>query len=276
MPRGLTRLRGVHTFSTLDPRPPAGVIQLFLSDIDGCLSVPYQPWDLARLAEFAALAREPHAPRLGLCTGRSYSYAEAMAQAIDARGPVLFESGAGWFDLASAATRWHPALTEDVRAALAEARRFLEHTLVPRFAGLSVDGAKQAQAGFVAPSEAVIEATLPEVEAFVADQLGGGFHVFHTEVSVDVVPHALTKAQAMRWVADEEQLPLDALAFIGDTGGDIEALETVGHGFAPANATQSVRSSAARLLDGAVLDGALEAFRWCMSYNASSSTPIAG
>ena len=119
MPRGLTRLRGVHTFSTLDPRPPAGVIQLFLSDIDGCLSVPYQPWDLARLAEFAALAREPHAPRLGLCTGRSYSYAEAMAQAIDARGPVLFESGAGWFALASAATRWHPALTDDVRAALA-------------------------------------------------------------------------------------------------------------------------------------------------------------
>ncbi|MEM6783615.1 MAG: HAD hydrolase family protein [Bacteroidota bacterium] len=252
------------------------MIQLFLSDIDGCLSVPYQPWDLARLAELAALATEPHAPRLGICTGRSYSYAEAVAQALDARGPVLFESGAGWFDLASAATRWHPALTDDVRDALAEARRFLERTLVPRFDGLSVDHAKQAQAGFVAPSEATIEAAMPEVEAFVAEQLGGGFHVFHTEVSVDVVPEALTKANAMRWVADEEALPLSALAFIGDTGGDIEALETVGHGFAPANATHAVRSSAARLLDGAVLEGTLEAFRWCMSYNVASSTPIVG
>ncbi|MEM8557818.1 MAG: HAD family hydrolase [Bacteroidota bacterium] len=251
------------------------MIRLFLSDIDGCLSVPYQPWDLARLAELDALIRDPLAPRFGLCTGRPYSYAEAVAQALDVRGPVLFESGAGWFDLTSGTTRWHPALDSAKREALAEVRAFYEDTLVPAHDGLSIDYGKRAQAGFVAPTEAIIQAALPEVEAFVAERCAG-FHVFHTEVSVDVVPPGLTKADAMRWVADEEGLSLDALAFIGDTGGDIGALQTVGHGFAPANATPEVRESGVRVLDGAVLEGTLEAFRWSMSYNASTSTHIAG
>ncbi len=71
----------------------------------------------------------------------------------------------------------------------------------------------------------------------------------------------------MEMVAEQEGLTLDELAFIGDTGGDIEALQAVGFSFAPANAQPAVKAAVRIVTEGAVLDGVLEAYRWCIRHN---------
>jgi hypothetical protein len=107
---------------------PGPLIKLFLADIDGCLSEPYRAFDLdgfARLRAWAARAEaDPAFPRLSVCSGRSYAYVEAVAQALDLRAPALFESGGGQFVLPEARIRWNPALTPAVERELDAVRAF--------------------------------------------------------------------------------------------------------------------------------------------------------
>lgn len=248
------------------------MIRLFLADIDGCLSEPYRAFDLDGLARLRALAAraeaDPAVPRLGLCSGRSYAYVEAVAQLLDLRAPALFESGGGRFDLPVARIRWNPALTPEVERELDAVRAYYLEELVAKHAGFSLDYGKRAQAGVVHPDPAVITAVLPQVRAFVTDRFPD-LHVFETPVSIDVVPAALTKVQAIRWAAEEEGVGLEEVAFIGDTRGDAGAIAAVGVGFAPANAAEAAKDAADVVTERAVLAGVLEAFAWCAERNAA-------
>ena len=249
------------------------MIQLFLSDIDGCLAEPYRPFDPAAFARLRAWARraetDPRFPRIGVLTGRSYGYTEAVAQALDLAAPALFESGAGRFDLAAARITWHPALTADVERELARARAFLLAEVVPRSETVSYDFGKRSQAGIVTPRPGECAAFLPEIEAFVAAETPR-LRAYHTPFSIDVIARALTKANALAWVAEAEGLAPDALAFIGDTVGDAQAIAAAGLGAAPANADADARGAADLVTRGAGADGVLEAYRACLRRNGVS------
>jgi hydroxymethylpyrimidine pyrophosphatase-like HAD family hydrolase len=92
-------------------------------------------------------------------------------------------------------------------------------------------------------------------------------HVYETHVSIDVVPRALTKVQAIRWLVEEEGLGMDEVAFIGDTRGDAEAIRAVGLGFAPQNAAEAAKAVADVVTEGAVMAGVEEAYRACLARN---------
>lgn len=248
------------------------MIKLFLADIDGCLSEPYRPFRLDAFARLRAHAEraetDPRVPRFGLCSGRSYAYVEATAQAIGVRAPVLFESGGGRFDLPAARITWHPNLTPVVEAELATVRAFLTAQITPRSATVSYDYGKRAQAGIVSPVVGECDAFLPEIEAFVGAHTPA-LVAYRTPYSVDVVPRALTKVRAVEWLAAQEGLGMDEIAFIGDTQGDAAALRAVGAGFAPANADAEARAAAGVVTRGAVLDGVEEAFALCLAANGA-------
>lgn len=245
--------------------------RLFLVDIDGCLSEPYTPFRLdafARLRAWIERAEtDARVPRIGICSGRSYAYVEATAQALGLRAPALFESGGGRFDLPAARIAWNPALTPDVEADLATVRAFLLDRVVPRSPTVSFDYGKRSQAGIVSPVVGECEAFLPEVAAFVA-ATAPGLVAYVTPYSVDVVPRALTKVRAIEWLAEAEGLAMDEVAFVGDTVGDAEALRAVGRGFAPANADAAARAAADVVTRGAVLDGVEEALAICVEANS--------
>jgi hydroxymethylpyrimidine pyrophosphatase-like HAD family hydrolase len=246
------------------------MVKLFIADIDGCLSEPYKPFDLdgfARLRAWAEQAEEdPALPRLSVCSGRSYAYVEAVAQALGLRAPALFESGGGRFDLPAARIRWNPALTPAVERELDAVRAFYLTHVVPLDAAVALDYGKRAQAGFVHPDPAFIHRVLPAVRDFVTPRFPD-LHVYETHVSIDVVPRGLTKAQAVQWLAGEEGLDLSEVAFVGDTRGDAEALAAVGLGFAPQNAAEAAKRAADVVTEGAVLAGVEEAYRRCLALN---------
>ncbi len=245
------------------------MVKLFLADIDGCLAAPYEPYDLDGfrvLADYGRRAEtDPTLPRLGICSGRSYAYVEAVAQALDLRGPALFESGGGRFDLATATIRWSPLLTAEVERALREVRDYFHRDVLPG-SGFSFDYGKRAQVGLVGTDQEEIARMAPVVDRYVS----GAFPdliVHPTHVSIDVLPRALTKRVAVETVAAEEGLTVADLAFIGDTQGDIAALDAVGYSFAPQNAADAVKAVVQTVTRGAVLEGVLEAYRWCIAHN---------
>lgn len=244
-------------------------VRLFLTDIDGCLAEPYRPFDLrafARLrAWIEAAETDPTLPRLGLCSGRAYGYVEAVAQALGLRGPALFESGGGRFDLPAARIRWSEALTPAVEAQLAAVRAFFARELVPR-GGFALDYGKRAQASIVSTDPEALARAVADTRAFLEAE-HPDLLLADTPVSIDVVPRTLSKRAAVEALAAEEGVPLAEMAFMGDTHGDLPAMQAVGVSFAPANAQPAVRAAADVVTRGRAVEGLLEAFRWCVRRN---------
>ncbi|MFB6278353.1 MAG: HAD family hydrolase [Salinibacter sp.] len=245
------------------------MIELFVTDIDGCLAEPYTPYDLDGLATLRDCARgDPDAaPTLSICSGRSYPYVEAITQALDLTTPVLFEAGGGQFDPVAAQTTWSPNLTDEVEAKLKTVKHWFLTECIPG-TRLSLDHAKRTQAGVVSPAVEEIRAVRPRTEEFVAED-APGLHVFSTDISVDVVPPGITKRDGLEWLAEHLGLGLDEIAYIGDADSDLDALDAVGLSFAPANATEEVRDRVDHVTEGAVLDGTREAYRHCQTRNES-------
>lgn len=251
-----------------------GLIKLFVSDIDGCLAEAFTGYDLKRmntLRRYAAQAEAAHAqgqpsalPRFSLCSGRPSPYVEAMGQALDLRVPVLFESGGGAFDLSTGLLSWHPQFTPAIEKQVDALKSWLRTHVMPD-THMSVEIAKRTQAGIYGPDAGEVYAQLPAVHAHVAAQ-HPDFTVFHTDVSIDVVHHTLTKREGIAWLGQMLGYTFDEIAYIGDTNGDLPALSAVRYPFAPPNATSSVQR-VTTVTRGAVIAGVLEAYRWCIRHN---------
>ena len=247
-------------------------IRLFVSDIDGCLSEPYSPFRLDLLNELATLAegirvdsRPVGRPALSVCSGRSYPYVEAVTQMLRLETPVVFEAGGGMFDPVRSRWSWSPQFSAGLKRQIAEIRSWLQSDVMPGTA-MDIDHAKKTQASLAGPIVDEVLGAVPLVEQFV----GEGFPeliVAHTDISIDVIPLSLNKASGIQWLADTLGISLEEIAFIGDTNGDVPALEIVGSSFAPSNAKKAARDVAHITTNGAVIDGVLEAYRWCSSHN---------
>ncbi len=248
------------------------MIELFVTDIDGCLAQPYEPYDLVGFSTFRRFVdeagsppAEDPAPAVSVCSGRSYPYVEAITQALGLTVPVLFEGGGGRFDPVAAQTTWTPALTDEIEGEIEAVRHWFATECVPG-TQMSIDHAKRTQAGVVSPDPDEITAVRARTEEFVAENVPD-LRVFSTEVSVDVVPPGITKRTGLEWLTDHLGVEMDEVAYIGDTDSDLEALSAAGTSFAPANADEEVLRTVDHVTDGPVLEGVLEAYRQCLELN---------
>ncbi len=245
--------------------------RLFVSDIDGCLAEPYQPFDLKRIRHLVDLIHsdDPAVPDFSLCSGRSYSYVEAIYQLLGLEFPVLFESGGGMFDPATSQITWNPALTHEALDALDNIRAWINKECLPG-SSMMFDHGKRTQAGIVGPDPDEIIRTVPRVQEFVYENFEG-FHVFDTPISIDVSVTDITKRQALEWISDLLDVPLEAIAYIGDTNGDIPALEIVGRSYAPRNGSDEVKEIVDRVTTGSVTAGVIEAYEEVIQENRVSA-----
>lgn len=248
------------------------MIRLFICDIDGCLAMPYQPvnlksWDT--LSDYAMEGEQPEAPRprITICSGRPRPYVEAVSQALNLHVPAMFEGGGGYFYLPKGKVVWHPSFTDEMARDMEEVKHWLVTECIPG-TKLSFDYSKRTQAGLIGPDTPAVERLVPEVEAFV-EQRFPLFRVFNTPISIDVVPKTITKRQALDWLSEQTDIPLEEMAFIGDTNGDLEALQAVGYSFAPQNAAPMVKDAVSYVAEGSAVDAVLEAIEWSTKHNRS-------
>ncbi len=232
--------------------------KLFVSDIDGCLAMPYESFRVDRLNALISRIQEPGRPTFSLCSGRAYAYVEAMTQLLGLRVPTLFESGAGMFDVTTGLSKFHPSFTPSIKRDVNDIREFME-TVIAKYPGMSMDLAKLTQGAAVGVEENGLYDALAEIQAWVGAHFPH-FNTFHTHISIDVVPSVLTKAEGISWLAVEMGVSVDEVAFIGDTNGDLPALKIVGSSFCPANGQEEVKA----LVDHASVlndvDAVIEAF----------------
>ncbi len=241
------------------------MIRLFVSDIDGCLSMPYESFRLDRLGELANFAREAglpgsrvDLPAVSICSGRSYAYVEAMAQVLALNTPTLFEAGAGMFDPVSAHSSWHPNFTKEIQERISDIRRFMEEVVASK-PGLFIDYGKRSQAALAGGSHADLMSALALISEWVASN-HPGYHTFHTHISIDVVADGLTKAEGLYWLAETCGVDMDEIAFVGDTNGDVGAMAVCGRSFAPANSDEKAKAAADHVSSLSDIDAVLEAY----------------
>ncbi len=246
------------------------MIKLFVTDLDGCISYPFKTpkWETIRqIRELNIQSRQDeHIPPMSICTGRPYPYAEAVAQWLDIRLPFVFESAGLYIRNEN---RIHSALknTAGELDPINAMRDWMRERIVPEFPSANIEFTKRMDAGIVSPEKEVIDRIIPIVqEKMTMDFPQLEMHT--TDVSVNVLMPGNNKLQGMKLLAENLNISLENIAYIGDTGGDVLALEAVKLPFSPKNATAAVRKVSTNF-DVETSDAVLKAYQKVIEYNRS-------
>lgn len=221
------------------------MIKLFVLDIDGCITQPFvtPEWEIIRKIRDlqARSVDDGRVPELSICTGRPLPYAEAVAQWLDIRKPIIFESGGGLFDPQKYFIEWSSHLNDHILDQMEEIKKWVERDIIPEFEGCSLEVGKRLDVGVVSrDTEQILDiynTVKPQIEHRYPDCV-----VHRTDVSVNIILEASNKGSGLLQLADYTGIPLQEMAFIGDSSGDIAALEISAMAFAPANAIGEVRN----------------------------------
>ena len=123
------------------------MIKLFVSDLDGCISHPFIPPDWHAISEIKKLNESSESkleiPALSLCTGRPYPYAEAVAQWLNVRYPILFESGIGCYHPKTNALLWSSIITPEIQEYFTELRKWTERVVLPQYPNTLIEFTKK-------------------------------------------------------------------------------------------------------------------------------------
>ncbi|MEX0719386.1 MAG: HAD-IIB family hydrolase [Balneolaceae bacterium] len=245
------------------------MIKLFISDLDGCIAHPFVSPDwktITRIKELNNLSKnDPAIPPLTICSGRPLPFVEAVAQWLDVKFPMLFESGGGIYDLQENELSWNPHFDKEAREAVVEIKSWMEEHLINKFDGTIAEFTKFTDAGLINPEKSQIVLMHKEILNYVTKRYPR-FEVHDTDVSVNVILKKTNKANGIRFLCNMLDLNLDEVAYIGDSSGDIEALKIVGKAYAPINAGSYVKESAGFVTAEATL-GVLEAYENLIEFN---------
>lgn len=223
------------------------MIKLFITDLDGCLTYPFQTpdWDLiTRLRDYNKLSRtDPTVPALTICTGRPQPYAEAVAQWLDIEYPVIFESGGGLYKPRVNELRWSPFLTDNMVKHLEHIRTYVTHEILPDYHNCFLEYAKYTDVGVVSAHFSEIQDIYSRIEQYVLERYTE-FEIHYTEVSCNVITKACNKGAGVVYLSETTAISTEQMAYIGDGTNDIPALNKVKRPFAPENAREETRKVA--------------------------------
>lgn len=246
------------------------MIKLFVTDLDGCISFPFKTpnWEnINKIRELNIQSRnEEHIPSMSICTGRPYPYAEAVAQWLDIRLPFVFES-AGLYHWDG--NRIETALdnTKEQLKPINEVKKWIEEAILPNFPTTNLEFTKLMDAGIVSPDKQIILEILPVVEEKIQSDFPQ-LEMHATDISINILLNGNNKLQGMKLLAEALNIGLDEIAYIGDTSGDIPALEKVKMAFSPSNATRGVKN-VSRNIDEKTSGAVLKAYKTVIEYNRS-------
>ncbi|MEX1011455.1 MAG: HAD-IIB family hydrolase [Balneolaceae bacterium] len=223
------------------------MIKLFVLDLDGCLTTPFHSPDWEKITKIRELNQQSREdlsiPPVTICTGRPYPYAEAVAQWLDVRYPVIFES-AGMYDWRE--NRFRTALNDDSDEELAsinKLKQWIRSKILPLYPGAIPEFSKMMDAGVVSPNKHDIAEIREEIQNHI-NQHYPDLEMHYTDISVNTLIRGNNKRAGLNLLQEETGITLEEMAYIGDSGGDVVALQVVGRPFAPANAKQETKAVA--------------------------------
>lgn len=220
------------------------MIKLFVVDLDGCVSMPFETpeWDaLGELRKLNDLSRqEALIPPLTICSGRPQPYVEAVGQWLGVYQPLIFESGGGMFDPRDVSLHWAPELDKHTEAQIQQIRQWVDEHIIAKHEGAMSEFTKRSDVGIIHSDEGVIMEMYEKVKAKVETEFHS-FEAHFTEISINIIMKTANKGSGLRWLARKLGISVDEIAYIGDSGGDVPALEIAGMSFMPANANHNLK-----------------------------------
>ncbi len=237
-------------------------IRYFISDLDGCISEPFTVPDWQLLSTLRDLSDRSHKdsniPKLGICTGRPAAYAESISLLLNVQLPVLFESGTGLLDLSTQSIELNPMLPENAREVSQDVRAFFE-SLKEKYPEINLEN-KIIDVGITCANTSLVIDILPEAQTFIENN-HPLLELHYTDISFNVLWPQTNKGAGLRWFCEKHNIQPSEIAYIGDTGGDVPALELVGLGFAPSNAHQAAKQAADIVTKEPCTAGVIEAWQ---------------
>ncbi|WP_020401576.1 HAD family hydrolase [Gracilimonas tropica] len=245
------------------------MIKLFITDLDGCITHPFETPDWESISEIRSLNQkskeEEHIPKLTICSGRPFPYVEAVGQWLGVELPMVFESGGGIYDIMTNEISWNPHFDQQAKEAVAELKDWMENVLIKNYKGTYPEFAKYTDAGLVNPDPSKVQLMHEEILSYVPKHYPM-FEVHATDVSVNVILKKSNKGVGIEHLCAALGLKLDEVAYIGDSSGDIPALKIVGRSFAPENAKTFVKEVADHVTAEAT-KGVLETYQMLIRDN---------
>jgi HAD superfamily hydrolase (TIGR01484 family) len=233
----------IHKFA--DRKIESKRFNLLVSDIEGCINLNEYEYDYAGigiLRDLCRLAGPSNAlPEFTLCSGRQYPFVEAIASILSVDRPCIFENGAAMY---------RPGMPLYSRIESAAAVTDFDWGGIGRMAlgRLLTEG----QRGVIEigkeyiltlhPGKGVTVAALLCHSLECISNLGLDLSVGNSASAVDICPPGVDKGTAISWLARVCEIPIESIATIGDSQGDVPMLRRGGISGAPANAADSVLS----------------------------------
>jgi len=243
---------------------PQGSLRLVLADVDGVITRGEgQAIDIEVLQRLAAInaaaTLDPCIPAITLCTGRQAPYVELMAQLVGAFLPCIFEHGAGLFFPTTFLYEFDTHLGPDYAARLAKLRAALDGPLIQPGRAFVQPGKEATMTLYPrGPLGTSSVAELAELVEAVVARVEPEFGVARNVHGVEVRPGGIDKGTGARRMAELLDIPLQAMAGVGDSDPDLTFLNCVGLSAAPRNATPTVRQHVMYVANASFGDGLLE------------------
>jgi Cof subfamily protein (haloacid dehalogenase superfamily) len=256
-------------------------------DVDGTLvgksgEVDPRVWEAAGLARAKGI-------RLALCSGRpAFGHAVGYAKRLDMSGWHAFQNGASIIHLQTGQSRSVALPSDAVRAFIAEARAgsnvlelYSDQDWVEESASAwavehaELLGVKFEPRPFESLAGPVVRAqwllTSEEAKAFMSRPHPG---LEAAQSTSPLMPgtqfcgfthEGVSKASAMRTIAEQYGVALRDVMYIGDSGNDISALRVVGHPIAMGNSDPEVIKVAGRTVAHVDRAGVAEALQMAIA-----------
>ncbi len=239
------------------------MVKLFIADLDGCISHPFESPDWEAFSGVRDLNRrsfeEDGIPYLTLCSGRPLPYVEAVGQMLDVRLPFIFESGGGLYDMRTNKLTWSKHYNNEMREKIKHIKGWVGREVIDRYDGTIAEFAKETDVGLINPDADLIREMYQKIDDYVKTNFDE-FETHHTNVSINVIMKKSNKGAAVEQLSRMIDIPLEQIAYIGDGTNDIPALERVGHPFAPINAREETKQHA-EVVDLEATDAVLDVYR---------------
>jgi len=238
-------------------------IHLIVSDIEGCLSrgkgLPLDLGTLQRIQQYNQQAYKGTNSPLALCTGRSQPFTEVFCQMLGIVMPCVCENGALIYDPVRDVSIRNPAITERHIAAQKEFVRVLESSLAREYPHRREPGKEICiSLNPETPKEQYAE-EIPRLYEQIRKLIDPSlFAITHSASAVDITPAGIDKASGARFLAELTGIPLNEMAGIGDTVGDLPFLKITGLSAAPANCTSVIRNSVDYVSQKPAAEGVLD------------------